>query len=39
MVAYIRNNIKMISNFNFEKKSYLAKKQNNKKSTNEKINK
>lgn len=39
MVAYIRNNIRMISKFYFEKQSYLAKKQNNKISPNEKINK
>lgn len=38
MVVYIRNNTRMISKFNFEKKSYLAKKQNNEISTNEKIN-
>lgn len=38
MVAYIRNNIRMISKFYFEKQSYLAKKQNNKISPNEKIN-
>lgn len=39
MVAYIRNNIRTISKFYFEKQSYLAKKQNNKISPNEKINK